>query len=432
MPNIITDKIKLRNAIRFKNLVNLNQNSSLYFYLGRPNPWSNDNEPPIPGDNPQEDAKIWDEILGLKKLLPSDIKHVVKRVDWKYDTVYDQYDDEDEELFNKVFYVMNSTYDVYKCISNNRRSKSLVEPSGKSLNIFTSSDGYRWKYLYSISAADQLKFLTRNWMPVDVNADVSAFAKDGGIEHIIINNGGIDYSSFSKVRIDGDGKNANIGVRTRLGVIQDFAFNNSGTQYRNANAYIFDPTGSGYSSNIRAIINPVGGHGFDPISELNAHTLMFNTKTDYNEGFEDFPPEVKFRRLGIIDTPEDAYGNPANALTLNGLYSIQFDNVTGIFVKDEYILANNSLSNLYCVTANVISSNAIIKYIQSIDSTRNFNTPNIGELMVGLTSGATGIVKTLRTPEVLHDTGSIIYVENRTPVTRSVDQSEILHLVIEF
>ena len=35
-------------------------------------------------------------------------------------------------------------------------------------------------------------------------------------------------------------------------------------------------------------------------------------------------------------------------------------------------------------------------------------------------------------PEIDHDTGDVLYVENRAPITRAADQTENIKLIIEF
>jgi hypothetical protein len=52
--------------------------------------------------------------------------------------------------------------------------------------------------------------------------------------------------------------------------------------------------------------------------------------------------------------------------------------------------------------------------------------------VIGRTSGATAIVTQSLLSEVMQDTGEILYLENREPVTRTIDQTDNLHLVIEF
>ena len=166
MPNIVTNKLKIDNAKNFKNGVSLTSGNSLYLFLSKPSPWSGDGTVPEPMDYSLDTAKTWDEMVSLKRIIPTDIAHVVKRIDWTKYTSYAAYDNLDPDLFTKPFYVINSEFNVYKCIYNNNENESLVEPTGNSLDIITLSDGYRWKYMYSIGIGDRLKFLTNKWMPV--------------------------------------------------------------------------------------------------------------------------------------------------------------------------------------------------------------------------------------------------------------------------
>jgi len=429
MPNIVTKKIRIDNARRFIETLGISTNS-LYTFIARPQPWADDSAPPVPSDTAEEHAKVWDEIVALKRILPTDAKPVVKRINWTLYETYAAYDNEDEDLQEKNFYVMNQFFDVYKCIDNRNNSVSTVEPFGKSPNIFSTSDGYKWKYLYSIPVGDQLKFLTRNWMPVLKNDEVASVAKDGGIERIVINNGGINHSFRANVGIIGDGTGANISIISRLGVIQDFIFTNSGSNYRYARAVVNDTTGR--FGNLRPIISPVGGHGFDPVSELGSHFIMVNTRTEYDEGFGDFPTDIQYRTIGLVKNPKGANGNVATSLTLSALRSIQITDASGSFNNNEFVGGFTSLANAYIVSSNVVSGNGYIKYIQTNDLTSNFRSFSINETVIGSTSGSTGRVTSITFPEVQQDSGDIIYIENRTPIRRLIDQAENLHLVLEF
>lgn len=432
MPNIVTNKFKINNAQSFLDSYAVTGDNTLYMFLAKPDPWGTDDIPPAPVDTLQNHSKTWDEIVSLKRILPNNMVNVVKRIDWAAQTIYAEYDHEDSDLLTKNFYVINRDFDVYKCIDNFGGSKSTVEPTGKSLNIFKTSDGYKWKYLYTVSTSDKLKFLTANWMPVRTNEDVAAVAKDGAIENIKIYNGGLDYSTFARVAVEGDGASANISARQSLGVIYDFVFTNAGSKYRFANAYISDNQGTGRLANIRAILSPVNGHGYDPVLELGAYYVMLNVKAEYNEGYGDFPTGFTFRKLGIVKNPLQTGNVLANAATLTGLVGITVSNVNGTFTNNEYLTGITSKANAYAVTSNVVSGNGYIRYVQSFGTTENYRAFTIGESIMGKTSGATAIVTNTLSAEVLQDTGEIIYLENREPVTRTIDQTDNLHLVIEF
>jgi len=430
MSNIITKKFKINNAKAFRtNYINTN---SLYLFLARPNPWQNDASPPDPIDNQENYSKTWDEIISTKRLLAKDIANVVKRKDWKYGTVYDAYDHEDALLLEKDFYVLNSNKMVYKCIDNSQGVPSLVEPTGASTFMFTTSDGYKWKYLYSIKIQDQQRFLTDNWMPVFTDEEVASYAIDGGIEHIKIINGGTDYSVFSNVIISGDGTGANISTRSSLGVIYGFSYNDVGSGYRYANSYIVDPRQSGKYANIKAILSPVGGHGYDPVTELGAYYVMINAQTKYNDGYGDFPAGFTYRKLGLINNPINKNNERATDLTLLGLPGANVSNVIGTFLPNENIEGANSSANVYMVSSNIVSGTGYIRFIQSFDTTNNWKSFIPGESVIGKISGATAKISNLIYSEIKQDKGEIIYIENRTPITRAIDQTDNLHLVIEF
>ena len=432
MPNIVTNQLKINNSKNFIDSVSLSSGSSLYMFFGKPNPWTNESSAPTPKDTLENNAKIWDEMVSLKRVLPDNIVHVVKRIDWVTGTIYNEYDNTDENLFEKSFYVLNSEYNVYKCISNNNGFPSTVEPTGKNLNIITLADNYRWKYLYDIPTGFRLRFLTNNWMPVLTDENVSANAKGGAIEQIKILNGGLDYSTLSTVQITGDGEDAEISPKLNLGVLYDFAYTNIGRNYRYASAQILDSTGTGQYANIKVMVSPYLGHGYDPISELGSHSLMINVKTEYNEGFGDFPGNFSYRNIGIIKNPIDRYNNVANALTINALSGIYVNTVSGTFSQNEFLEGTTSLANAYIVSSNINSGNGYIKLIRSFDLTSNYYPFEINENVIGKTSGATAKVVSLLIPEIIPNQGYVYYVENKTPITRSLDQTDNLHLVIEF
>lgn len=434
MPNLVTKQFKISNSKSFIEQFSSSSGNSLYLFLAKPNIWQTESDTPsAPIDSPQEYFKTWDELISLKKISPVNIVNVIRRINWTKNAIYEEYDHLDYNLLEKDFFVLNRNLDVYKCISNNNGAESTIEPTGKSLNIFTTSDGYKWKYLYSISDSDKLKFLTDNWMPVRKNDAVAEAGKDGGIENIKLYSGGIDYTTLAKVVIVGDGSSANITAKQSLGVIYDFAYNNSGSKYRFANAYIQDSAGTfARGANLRPIISPIGGHGYDPILELGAHYVMINVVTGYNEGDGDFPAGFTYRKLGLIKNPKNIHGQVANSLTLNGLVGISVSNVIGSFSNNEFIEGLTSNANAFVVTSNVVSGNGFVKYIQTVDLTNNFSHFNIGENIIGKTSGATAKVANVLAAEVISDTGEILYIENRLPITKSLDQTDSLHLVLEF
>ena len=159
---------------------------------------------------------------------------------------------------------------------------------------------------------------------------------------------------------------------------------------------------------------------------------MINVRTNYNEGYGDFPGGFTFRQLGIIKNPVNRDGLVAANTTLNALTSINLSNVNGTFSNNEFVEGTVSLANVFLVTSNVISGNGYGKYLQSFGLTSNFTTFTKNERIIGRTSGATATVANVINSEVIPNRGDILYIENRVPITRSQSQTDNLHLVIEF
>jgi hypothetical protein len=432
MPNIVTNKLRIDNAKNFKDKISLTSENSLYVFLSKPSPWSGDGTVPDPKDYSLDLTKTWDEMVSLKRILPADIAHVVKRINWEKYQTYAEYNNLDTELFTKSFYIVNSEFNVYKCIHNNNDQQSLIEPTGISLDIVTLSDGYRWKYMYSIGIGDRLKFLTNKWMPVLTNDLVVSNAKPGAIEHIKIVNTGFNYDSNSSIVIEGDGLNATANPKIDLGVLYDFTYVSVGSGYRYATANLVDNTGSGRYANIQPIVSPYDGHGYDPVLELNASLLMINSKTTYTEGFGDFPGSFSYRIIGIVKNPKNAYNQVANTTTLNALSGITVSSASNNFSQYEFVQGSLSYANAYVVVSNISAGNGYVKFIQNFNLTSNYSSFIPGETIIGKTSGAIATVSNLLYPEIMKNEGDILYVENKSPIIRTTEQTDNLHLVIEF
>jgi hypothetical protein len=56
---------------------------------------------------------------------------------------------------------------------------------------------------------------------------------------------------------------------------------------------------------------------------------------------------------------------------------------------------------------------------------------NTGSISGG-TSGTTGTISGISTPGLQPYTGDVLYIENRSPISRATDQIEDVKLIIEF
>jgi hypothetical protein len=141
-----------------------------YVVLGNIFPYPNEPTPVYPEDNEQYlKYEVHRRFIGGKKVTAADACHVTQRYDWVSGTVYSMYRDTDEDMYDRAFYVLTDEYNVYKCLYNNKGASSTVKPTGFSTIPFTTSDGYTWKYMYSVTLGDANKFLTASHMPVRVS-----------------------------------------------------------------------------------------------------------------------------------------------------------------------------------------------------------------------------------------------------------------------
>ena len=89
MPQILTNNFKVYSAEQF---VNSAATNSLYLFIGKSLPWTNDLAPDVPINNQGEDARYWADSIAIKKISTTDVKQVIPRINWTPGTVYSQYD----------------------------------------------------------------------------------------------------------------------------------------------------------------------------------------------------------------------------------------------------------------------------------------------------------------------------------------------------
>ena len=150
----------------------------LYAVLGKSTHWPNEpNSPTATETIKDKHYTIWKDAIGAKKINATDVSHVVPRHDWVTGTVYPMYKHTNINLYESDFYVLTDQNNIYKCLYNNKGGQSTVKPAGFSTTPFTTSDGYTWKYMYTVSLGLANKFLTASHVPVQ-----TLTATDGSTE----------------------------------------------------------------------------------------------------------------------------------------------------------------------------------------------------------------------------------------------------------
>lgn len=177
-------------------------NNNYYVFVSRSKPWPDDNSPPQANQAVTfYDHEVYDNILYGKKVNDIDVIPAIRRVDWTNNTLYFEYDKNAANLYSNSynFYVYNSSSSVksvFKVIEAGS-GNSTVAPSIISTSPFKTSDGYTWKYMYTVADSDMNKFGSNNFLPLTPNSTITAAAVPGSIEAIKVVTGGSGWVTFN-------------------------------------------------------------------------------------------------------------------------------------------------------------------------------------------------------------------------------------------
>jgi len=417
-----------------------------YVFLSRVDPWPNDTAPPIPTQDQKYIKSVFKNTFVAKKVTSNDLSPVITRIDWTANTVYAYYQD-DINMFEKdvdgypvyEFYAKNTYDQVFKCLWNNNGGMSTQMPYFQpgtygTDNIFQSTDGYKWKYMYTISSGLKVKFMDSAWIPVPVGANTPnpllTNAGYGDIEVINVTNGGTGYDPSNAqitITVTGDGQGASGTAVVSGGVITDIVVANTGSNYSYANVSITSTSGS--NATAIAYASPVGGHSFDPISELGCKNVMVSVDFNGSEGGY-IPTDITYHQLGIVIEPTTTALSPlpANAI----IYSTTTDLVVapgfGAYLSDEVVYQGTSYAAA-TFTATVLSydiGNNVVKLINTV------GTPVTNGPVFGLTSGTTRTLLTYSVPNYTLFSGYMSFIENRSGIQRSSDGIEQFKIVLGY
>ena len=421
MPAIATSKFRVHNAEQFLEAFSETSNTIMYLFVGGPSAFVDDANPPTPTNSTANIEYVpWRDTFGAKRIQTTDVVHVVDRYDWASGTVYDQYDDQDTNLLDDDFYVVTDDYNVYKCLSNNGGGSSTTKPTGTSTTPFDTADGYKWKYMYTITTSDALKFLTNDYMPVRTDATVAAAAVGGAIHTILITAGGSAYASAPTVTITGDGSSAAATATVAAGQVTAVTVGTIGSGYSNAVVTFSGGGGSGAAA--RAIIAPKYGHGNNAIEELGGKFVMINVRLDGSEA-NTISTANDFRKIALVRDPYE-FGTATRAVSTNyrQTYRFTIPSPNTNYVVDEVVTSGSN-------TAVVVEWDSTNKYLYTTKPMpQTFaNTASV----VGAT-GTTGTITGIANSQLEPYSGDILYIENRSPISRAADQIEDVKLVIEF
>ena len=377
MSAIVTDQFRILNANNFVESVE-NTNNSYYVFVGLANPsgagslvgygrstdWNSNT--PSPTDSFSYRSHTGDTMMFGKKVSSANIRRIIRRVNWTSGNRYEIYRDDysasnpspltaANRLYDANYYVLNSDFKVYVCIDNGSTGANPLGNVSQDEPTFTdlepskagnSGDGYVWKYLFTVSPSDIIKFdstefitVPNNWS-TSTDSQIRAVRENGDsnvnenqIKHVYIEKAGNNYANGlgQEVDIIGDGTGAKARVDVVNGSITDVTVSAGGKGYTYGLVDLGTLNSNVTSTNqakLIPIIPPGLGHGSDVYTELGTDRVIVYARFD--DSTKDFPIDTKFSQVGIVKNPTKV-GTSVTYTdnTYSSLPAVKFETVSG-------------------------------------------------------------------------------------------------------
>jgi hypothetical protein len=450
MPAIVTDALRTLLARQFFDQF-ANQTARYYIGIGRSEIWDSSDAVPTPQNTPGEVAAARAQMQSVKKVQATSL--VVPRNNWSNGTLYSQYDNTVSGYPTEPYYVMNDNNNVYICLETGRNNAgvavaSTVEPTGSNNDSFRLSDGYVWKFLFTVSASRANSFMSSNFLPVKKQdptdssstgiqlkqEEIQDTALVGAVTSVIITNVGSGYTSNPNVQIIGaGGLGTGEAARTRIdsatGTLAYIKMVDSGTTQKLGSGYtraeVVISGGGGNGAKARAVLGPDSGVGADARVDLKSAAIMFHSRIEGTDS--NFIIDQDFRQVTLIKDIKDNNGVIFTGTTGNTLSKMTLASTVQAFTKDKIIRGQITLAEAYIDN---IDSNEIY-YHQTSET--GFTAFQDGEVINETNGVGQGIVDSaVIPPEVDPNTGDILYIDNRAAVARSNVQAEDVKVIIQF
>tara|TARA_B100000900_G_C20584890_1_gene719123 strand:+ start:913 stop:2490 length:1578 start_codon:yes stop_codon:yes gene_type:complete len=525
MSAIVTDQFRILNANNFVASVE-NTNNSYYVFLGLSNPkgsgtlvgfgrssdWNTDT--PAPVDSFSYKKHTGDTMMFGKKISSANIRRLIRRVDWVSGNRYEIYRDDysagnksaisaSNRLYDADYYVINSEFKVYICIDNGSSGTNPLGNVSQDEPIFTdlepskagnSGDGYKWKYLFTVSPSDIIKFDSTEFITVpndwttSTESQIRSVRENGNsevnlnqIKHVYIEDVGEGYTNKDshEVPIIGDGEGAKARVTVENTKIKSVIVSSGGKGYTHAMVDLgtLQPSGGiAKPAKLIPIIPPGRGHGDNIYNELGTDKVIIYARFD--DSTKDFPSDTVFSQVGILKNPTkfgtDILYTDSTFSSLQAV-KLQTSNLVGTPTVGERVdqtTSNGQIAKAYVSSFDVDTK--VLKYFrdrslyfnnttldqtdyQGVSSNGKINifessaNPLSGELssfsgtidtsFSGITTNLTGnklinlgtrFQDGLSESEINKKSGEVIYLDNRPEIVRSSRQKEDIKIILEF
>lgn len=338
MTKLITTKFQTHIGNQLLESLTETSNTAYYAFVAEHIPRTA-NVIPTPLNNEKTTSiDIYRNMIFGKRLKSSDMKLAIRNIPWVSGSHYTMYDDE-EVLDDKDFYVVVDEIafrHVYKCLDNNGNSVSTSQPDfshivGSNTILYETADGFRWKYMYSISAAEYDKFGTASYIPVISNNSVTANSVRGAIDIIKIEDSGKNYGNYTEGTFVGS--DLRIGGNSLIYAISNSALKQTNGYYTDCLVYLNSGNGAG---EYKTISNYYSNSSGSYVVVNNAFLTDPQNGTTYQ-----INPRVEITGDGFETTNAVARAL-VNSLATNSIYRVEMlERGVGYFYNTANVIANS-------------------------------------------------------------------------------------------
>ena len=457
MVAIVTDAFKHKLALDlFTDVTNATDSNEYYIGIGKTDTYDSSDTTITPLRHQFEDRIARGNLESIKKITGTSF--VVTRHNWSSGTVYSAWNDKQVGYPTNTYYVLTEDNEVYICIQQSKSATgsanpSTVKPSYTTAGVnvyeaFETSDGYRWKYLYSISAGDATNFLTAGFIPTQrvlvdsgsatafqlLQLNVQNYSIGGQILGAQIVNGGSGYTSAPTITFRGNGSGAAATATISGGRVVKVTMDNEsagmGSGYDYSSIALSGGGGSGAS--LRPIIGPLEGFGYDARKDLKSSSIMSNIKSDGTETgtfniTNDFRQILVLKNLDYTDSASPGGRYSGTSAKVNRSLTLTTDIATTGFTVDEII--TGTTSGVTALVDEVDSGAGFTIRFHQNEKTANGHFQDAETLTGSL--GGTGTIDSgnLFSPVDIYS-GDLLYIENRARIVRSSSQTEDIKVIL--
>lgn len=467
MTAIITDKLKktLANSI-FDELQGTKIGDSDNYFsiaIGRSqqyDPVANNDTATTPTNTDREEKEFRYNMQSVKAV--EAFSFAVPLHSWTSNTIYSAYSDNVVGQPATSYYVKTDDNNVYVCISTGKSAVgvtqvSTVKPDHTNSTLTKETDGYIWKYIYTITTAAANSFLTSEFMPVGyidsaANTDptytqylAQQAAVKGQIVGYRVTNSGGPYSSAPAITIAGNGTGAK--ARSILNTSGGIAAIEVGDS---ANAPIVSSLGQNYNYGTVSInattlgaggttatavpmMGPVDGLASNATNDLRSTNIMFNIKPSGDVSGK-WITGNDYRQIALVKnlTEYDSSGK-LTAAAGNALKKTTLTTQPGAgaisYAADVELLGATSGSKAWLDFYD--DSNTLWWHQDEYTGFGDF-TDGENITVEGYTASTLTVDSALQKPDLDIFSGDLLYIDNRaTATTRDVGQTEDIKVVIK-